>query len=227
MLTLAIDTATRTLSVALIEDQNVLAEISEVAAHAHAERLPLLLDQLLKQTGKQRTDIELVAVGVGPGAYTGLRVGLMFATAFARALKIQLVGICSHDVIAPSNYTGLVVTDARRKEVYLSHYETGNRLFSPIVIKPDQIVQADLAIIGDGVEVFGDIFTTGKLVQISAGRLGLLVNAAIAAGVQVAQIVPNVSPAAGDGADALPVGASLLLSPLPLYLRRPDAAEPK
>ena len=80
---------------------------------------------------------------------------------------------------------------------------------------------------GDGVEVFGDIFTTGKLVQISAGRLGLLVNAAIAAGVQVAQIVPNVSPAAGDGADALPVGASLLLSPLPLYLRRPDAAEPK
>ena len=227
MLTLAIDTATRTLSVALVEDQNVLTEISEVAAQAHAERLPLLLDQLLKQNGKQRTDIELVAVGVGPGAYTGLRVGLMFATAFARALKIQLVGICSHDVIAPSNYTGLVVTDARRKEVYLSHYETGNRLFSPIVIKPDQIVQADLAIIGDGVEVFGDIFTTGKSVQISAGRLGLLVNAAIAAGVQVAQIVPNVSPAAGDGANALPVGASLLLSPLPLYLRRPDAAEPK
>ena len=67
MLTLAIYTATRTLSVALIEDQNVLAEISEVAAQAHAERLPLLLDQLLKQTGKQRTDIELVAVGVGPG----------------------------------------------------------------------------------------------------------------------------------------------------------------
>ena len=227
MLTLAIDTATRTLSVALVEDQNVLTEISEVAAQAHAERLPLLLDQLLKQTGKQRTDIELVAVGVGPGAYTGVRVGLMFATAFARALKVQLVGVCSHDVIAPSNYTGLVVTDARRKEVYLSHYETGNRLFSPIVIKPDQIVQADLAIVGDGVEVFGDIFTTGKLVQISAGRLGLLVNAAIAAGVQVAQIVPNVSPAAGDGADALPVGASLLLSPLPLYLRRPDAAEPK
>ncbi len=227
MLNLAIDTATRTLSVALVEDQNVLTEISEVAAQAHAERLPLLLDQLLKQNGKQRTDIELVAVGVGPGAYTGLRVGLMFATAFARALKIQLVGICSHDVIAPSNYTGLVVTDARRKEVYLSHYETGNRLSSPIVIKPDQIVQGDLAIIGDGVEVFGDIFTTGKLVQISAGRLGLLVNAAIAAGVQVAQIVPNVSPAAGDGANALPVGASLLLSPLPLYLRRPDAAEPK
>jgi len=227
MLNLAIDTATRTLSVALVEDQNVLTEISEVAAQAHAERLPLLLDQLLKQNGKQRTDIELVAVGVGPGAYTGLRVGLMFATAFARALKIQLAGICSHDVIAPSNYTGLVVTDARRKEVYLSHYETGNRLSSPIVIKPDQIVQGDLAIIGDGVEVFGDIFTTGKLVQISAGRLGLLVNAAIAAGVQVAQIVPNVSPAAGDGANALPVGASLLLSPLPLYLRRPDAAEPK
>lgn len=227
MLTLAIDTATRTLSVAIVKDQNLLAEISEVAAQAHAERLPLILDQLLKQTGKQRTDIELVAVGVGPGAYTGLRVGLMFATAFARALKIQLVGICSHDVIAPSNYTGLVVTDARRKEVYLSHYETGNRLFSPIVVKPDQIVQGDLAIIGDGVEVFGDIFTTGKLAQISAGRLGQLVNAAIATGVQVAQIVPNVSPAAGDGANALPVGASLLLSPLPLYLRRPDAAEPK
>lgn len=226
MLTLAIDTATRTLSAALVDNQIVLAEISEVAAQAHAERLPILLDQLLKQTSKHRTDIELVAVGVGPGAYTGLRVGLMFATAFARALKIQLVGICSHDVIAPSNFTGLVVTDARRKEVYLSHYETGNRLFSPIVIKPQQITQGDHLIVGDGVEAFSDIFTAGQSVQISAGRLGQLANAAIAAGVQVAKVVPNLSPAAGDGADALPVGAGLLLPPLPLYLRRPDAVEP-
>jgi tRNA threonylcarbamoyl adenosine modification protein YeaZ len=227
MLTLALDTATRTLSVALVNDQMVLAEASEIAAQSHAERLPILLEQLLNKTGKHRSEITLVAVGVGPGAYTGLRVGLMFATTFARAINAELVGICTHDAIAPAHYSGLVITDARRKEVYLSRYANGNRISSPIVSKPDRIELTDASVIGDGVAVFPEIFPTGKNIAISAGRLGQLVNAAIALGEKPAAVVPKLSASAENGADALPAGIGLLLPPFPLYLRRPDVAEPK
>jgi tRNA threonylcarbamoyl adenosine modification protein YeaZ len=227
MLTLSLDTATRTLSVALVSDQLVLAEASEVAAQSHAERLPILLAQLLSQIGKHSTDINLVAVGVGPGAYTGLRVGLMFATAFARATNAELVGICTHDAIAPDQYSGLVITDARRKEVYLSRYLNGARISSPTVVKPDQIDTTEAAIIGDGVAAFPALFPTGKNISISAGRLGKLANAAVAAGEKPAEIVPKLSASAESGADAIPAGIGLLLPPFPLYLRRPDVAEPK
>ena len=119
MLTLALDTATRTLAVALVQDQQVLAQAAEPAAQSHAERLPELLTQLLTESSLSRHQITQVAVGVGPGAYTGLRVGLMFATAFARAREISLVGICTHDVIAPDDYTGLVVICQAQRGLFI------------------------------------------------------------------------------------------------------------
>jgi tRNA threonylcarbamoyl adenosine modification protein YeaZ len=227
MVTLALDTATLTLSVALVSDQIVLAEVSEVAAQSQAERLPILLEQLLNQAGKHRSEINLVAVGVGPGAYTGLRVGIMFATAFARATNAELVGICTHDAIAPDQYSGFVVTDARRKEVYVSRYTNGKRIASPTVSKPNQIATTNSSVIGDGVGVFSEIFPTGKNVSISAGRIGQLVNAAIAVGEKPTEVVPKLSAATENGAAALPAEIGLLLQPYPLYLRRPDATEPK
>jgi tRNA threonylcarbamoyladenosine biosynthesis protein TsaB len=227
MLTLALDTATRTLAVALVQDQQVLAQAAEPAAQSHAERLPELLTQLLTESSLSRHQITQVAVGVGPGAYTGLRVGLMFATAFARAREISLVGICTHDAIAPDDYTGLVVTDARRKEVYLSKYENGARISAPIVTRPAEIALRDLMVIGDGVTVFPKFFPTGIPTEISAGVLGQRVNALLAAGETAADLLPNLTSASSDGAGAIPQNASALLPALPLYLRRPDVMEPK
>lgn len=227
MLTLALDTATRTLAVALVQDQQILAEAAEPAAQSHAERLPELLAQLLTKTSMSRNKITQIAVGVGPGAYTGLRVGLMFATAFARAREISLVGICTHDVIAPADYTGLVITDARRKEVYLSKYENGRRAAAPIVTRPAEVALGDSMVIGDGVTVFPEFFPTGIPTAISAGVLGQRVNALLAAGVTVADLVPNLTVASSDGAGAIPQDVSALLPALPLYLRRPDVMEPK
>lgn len=227
MLTLAIDTATRTLAVALVQDQQVLGEAAEIAAQSHAERLPQLLSEIMAQAQVTREQITHVAVGVGPGAYTGLRVGLMFATAFARAREIDLVGICTHDVIAPADFTGLVITDARRKEVYLSQYRAGVRLAAPIVIKPAEIAAAGQVVIGDGVAAFPELFPTGSAIPISAGKLGQQVNALLAAGVKIADVVPQVFAANSDGAGAIPQNSSLLLPALPLYLRRPDVMEPK
>lgn len=226
MLTLAIDTATRTLSVALVLDQEVLAEASEPAAQSHAERLPQLLSELLTKAKINRNQITHVAVGVGPGAYTGLRVGLMFATTFARALDIDLVGVCSHDVIATSDFSGVVVTDARRKEVYLSTYQAGKRISGPVVLKPNEIELSNQSVIGDGVLAYPEIFAQGVPVAISAGQLGILVNQAVARGETPAVFVPKVSSANSDGAGAIPDSAGLLLPALPIYLRRPDVAEP-
>lgn len=226
MLTLAIDTATRTLSIALVSDQDVLVEASEPAAQSHAERLPELLTELLIRAKIKRTQITQVAVGAGPGAYTGLRVGLMFATTFARALESPLVGICSHDAIAPTDFNGIVVTDARRKEVYYSEYQAGMRISGPIVLKPSEIKLTNEAIVGDGVLAYPEIFKQGLPVQISAGHLGKLVNQAVALGEKPAVFVPKVSAANSDGAGAIPNKAGILLPALPIYLRRPDVAEP-
>lgn len=227
MVTLAIDTATRTLAVALVQENKVLAEAAEPAAQSHTERLPALLAELSQKSGIARENINLVAVGVGPGAYTGLRVGLMFAKTFARAREIDLVGICTHDVIAPDNYTGIVITDARRKEVYFSTYESGVRIAGPIVIRPTDIETNNSVIIGDGVSVFPDIFPTGIPTSISAGVLGQRVNNLLAAGVVVSEVVPQLTLASSDGSGSLPSNAGPLLPAFPLYLRRPDVMEPK
>ena len=226
MLTLAIDTATKTLSVALVLDQEVLAEASESAAQSHAERLPELIAELLTKAKVSRNQITQVAVGVGPGAYTGLRVGLMFATTFARALNLDLVGICSHDVIAPTDFTGIVITDARRKEVYFSKYEAGKRISGPLVLKPSEIELTNQLVIGDGVLAHPEIFSQGQPVEISSGQLGKLVNQAVIDGELAAEFVPKVSAANSDGAGAIPVNSGILLPPLPIYLRRPDVVEP-
>ena len=85
----------------------------------------------------------------------------------------------------------------------------------------------DSIVIGDGVTVFPEFFPTGIPTAISAGVLGQRVNALLAAGVTVADLVPNLTAASSDGAGAIPQDVSALLPALPLYLRRPDVMEPK
>lgn len=226
MLTLGIDSSTRTLSVALVENQKVRAESSFGAEQQHAELLPELISNLYTEANLSIFDVSAVAVGVGPGAFTGLRVGLMFAKSFGFARSIQVFGVCTHDIIAPTNFTGAVVTDARRKEVYFSNYLNGKRLESPIVIKPDLAATLADTFVGDAIDVYPDKFLNGKTITVSAGRLGMLVNHAVMAGEKVAQLVPNEFAAASDGKGALPKEVGILLPPLPIYLRRPDVVEP-
>ena len=226
MITLAIDTATQTLSLALVSDEVVLVEFSEPAAQSQAERLPQLVAELLLKTKVERNQISCVALGVGPGAYTGLRVGLMFGLTFAKAVSAQAVGFCTHDAIAPDNYTGLVVTDARRKEVYVSQYKSGKRISGPLVVKPESVSQTE-NVLGDGVARYPDVFVNGTQIVISAGLLGQRVNRALLAGEKISQQLPKLTPASSDGSGAVGAASGVLLQPLPIYLRRPDVAEPK
>ncbi len=94
---MAFDTATPAVSVALLGDEGVLAEHTEVDARRHGELLAPGIEKVLAEAGRSSTELTGVAVGVGPGPFTGLRVGLMTARALGDALEIPVHGVCTLD----------------------------------------------------------------------------------------------------------------------------------
>lgn len=161
-LTLAIDTATRRTGIALASAQRVIGELYEEGATAHGEALSRLAARLLQDVDRQQ--ISAVAVGVGPGPFTGLRVGISFAQSFAFALGVPLISVCTLDVIAGEvacNQEFAVATDARRKEVYWARYSAaGKRVGEVRVIKPGELTDEErwLPTSGDAVEIYGELF---------------------------------------------------------------------
>jgi tRNA threonylcarbamoyl adenosine modification protein YeaZ len=159
--------------------------------------------EVLERAGAISQDVTAVAVGVGPGPFTGLRVGLVTARTMALALGIPVYGVCSLDAIAlevvgtgaaPGSF--LVATDARRKEVYLASYDAdGRRLEGPVVTKPADVATS-VPVAGAGPELYPDAFSSA--------------------------IAPS-RPSAGWLASGVTAELVDLLDPEPLYLRRPDA----
>lgn len=141
-LVLAIDTATPavTAGVVKLEGGEILAERVTVDARAHAERLTPNVLGALADAGLTVTDLNAVVVGCGPGPFTGLRVGMATAAAYGHALGIPVHGVCSLDAIG-IHTTGdaLVVTDARRREVYWARYRNGFRVDGPAVNAPADV----------------------------------------------------------------------------------------
>jgi tRNA threonylcarbamoyl adenosine modification protein YeaZ len=145
VLLLAIDTSTTAITVALHDGDRVLAEATTLDARAHAEHLAPGLHEVLGTAGAAPHDVTDVVVGIGPGPFTGLRVGIVTGHTFAAALGIPVRGLCSLDALAHETWLGghrgdlLVATDARRKEVYAAHYvlddEDATRVAGPIVDK--------------------------------------------------------------------------------------------
>ncbi|MGC2567352.1 MAG: tRNA (adenosine(37)-N6)-threonylcarbamoyltransferase complex dimerization subunit type 1 TsaB, partial [Mycobacterium sp.] len=118
-LVLAIDTATPAVTAGIVDGSGVLAERVSIDARAHAERITPNVLAALADAGRTMADLGAVVVGCGPGPFTGLRVGMATAAAYGHALGIPVYGVCSLDAIGGQT-TGetLVVTDARRREVY-------------------------------------------------------------------------------------------------------------
>ena len=204
---LAFDTATPLVTVALHDGDDVVVELTADRAMKHAEQLAPLIDQALGEAGVVRQDLTAIAVGVGPGPFTGLRVGLVTARTLAFALDLPVYGVCSLDVLAVEAVASgavagdfVVATDARRKEVYLALYDAGGaRLDGPLVDKP-AAVATDAPAAGPGAELYPDSFPN---------RVG-----------------PTV-PSAGWLARADAEELVELRDPEPLYLRRPDAEAPR
>jgi len=201
VLLLGLDTATPAVTVALHDGDQPLAQLVTVDAHRHAE---LLAPAIAK-----------VVAGVGPGPFTGLRVGLVTARVLGAALGIPVYGLCSLDVIAADVAAGgdagpggdfLVATDARRRELYWARYDSsGRRTTGPEVSVPAAIPVAGLPAAGEGPMLYPELLPDGLGPAFPA--------AATLCRIAVAAL------AAGDP-------GKLLLPPEPLYLRRPDVREP-
>lgn len=202
---LAFDTATPLVTVAVYDGESGLVVVEHVADRAmkHAEQLAPLIDGSMAEAGIVRQDLTAIAVGVGPGPFTGLRVGLVTARTLGYVLDVPVYGVCSLDVLAVEAVaTGAVdepfavATDARRKEVYLARYDAdGSRLEGPLVDKPAALA-TDGPVAGQGALLYPDAFPS---------RVG-----------------PD-APSAGWLARAVAEERAELHDPEPLYLRRPDA----
>ncbi|MGW5656445.1 tRNA (adenosine(37)-N6)-threonylcarbamoyltransferase complex dimerization subunit type 1 TsaB [Streptomyces humi] len=210
MLLLALDTATPAVTVALHDGTAVIASSSQVDARRHGELLLPAVDRVLAEAGIKLDAVTAIAVGVGPGPYTGLRVGLMTADTFGLALGVPVHGLCTLDALAYAADIGsgpfVVATDARRKEVYWATYaDSRTRLTEPAVDRPADIAErvAGLPAVGAGALLYPDTFpAVHEPEHVSAAALASLAAERLAAG------------------EELP-------APRPLYLRRPDAQVPK
>jgi tRNA threonylcarbamoyl adenosine modification protein YeaZ len=138
---LAIDTSTSRTSVAIIEADTVLFSGFLDGATAHGPSLPALVQEALAIS-----DVNEVVVGMGPGPFTGLRVGIAFAQSFALARDIPVRGVCSLDAIAAQigEKDFIVTVDARRKEVYWARYTDGVRVGEPAVNFPADVAGAPI-----------------------------------------------------------------------------------
>jgi tRNA threonylcarbamoyl adenosine modification protein YeaZ len=139
-LVLAIDTATPVVTAGVVADGELLAERVTVDPRAHAERITPNVLGALADAGRRMADLGAVVVGCGPGPFTGLRVGMATAAAYGHALGIPVYGVCSLDAIGgQTSGETLVVTDARRREVYWARYREGIRTGGPAVDAPASV----------------------------------------------------------------------------------------
>lgn len=210
---LAMDTATSAITVAVHDGAQVLATRAVVDPRRHTELLAPLVAETLAGAGTAAAEVTHVAVGTGPGPFTGLRVGLVTAVTFAHARGISVHGLCSLDALAAAaaieGHEGLllVATDARRKEVYWARYRcaagSATAIDEPTVTRPADLPDEVRALptVGRGPLLYPDLLPHGSdLLDVDAGVLATLAVGRISAG------------------DDMPVE--------PLYLRRPDAVAP-
>jgi tRNA threonylcarbamoyl adenosine modification protein YeaZ len=220
VLVLALDTSGGAVTVALHDGGAVVARRSTLDARRHAELLAPSIAAVLDEAGATRTQVTSVAVGVGPGPFTGLRAGVVTARVLALALGVEVVGVCSLDALAlqvapqlqgegspGSGGRFVVATDARRHELYWALYEprpdgVPRRLDGPAVTAPAELPDG-VPVAGRGATLYPGAFAPppGPL-DVDAGAVAELA----------------VRELASDRTGLLP--------PEPLYLRRPDAVPP-
>ena len=195
---LAIDTSVG-VSIALLDSAKVITNFTDTQHGIQGELTSAKITELLNQNSMSAKYLTDIVVGVGPGPYTGLRVGIATAQALGFALDIPVHGICSLDAVAfEFGKPCIVVTDARRKELYWANYNQ-QRIDDPQVNKPSELIELfpDATFVGPAANLYPDVIR-GTQISLNASALGQLF------------VSSNVK--------TLPVS--------PLYLRKPDAVEP-
>lgn len=200
MLLLALDTSTPAATVAVHDGRRVLAEATEIGVNRHGELLTPLVAAVLRAAGGTPRDITAIGVGLGPGPFTGLRVGLATAAALADAVGVPAYGVGSLDVLAHDRGAVVAATDARRREVYWAVYDAAGTLVTGPHVGPPNDLPTDRPVVGPAVDLYPD-----RLVGEPAWP-------------RAADLATLVAPRAEreEPADRL----------TPCYLRRPDAVPP-
>jgi tRNA threonylcarbamoyladenosine biosynthesis protein TsaB len=223
---LAIDTAGSACSVALGHGAAVLAVERQTMRYGHAEALVPMIDRVMAAVALPRAALDGVAVAVGPGGFTGIRVGLGAAQGIALALNLRLIGVTSFAAVAaalpaaPGVAPGvaLVALDSRREDLYVQLFDraAGMPLAEPAAIMPDDLAEHIRAFVGDQ-----KLLLAGDMAEPAAAALGGRFAAEIAAG------------SAPDATGVLTAALCQIMrepadSPArPLYLRPPDVTLPK
>ncbi|HMM93507.1 tRNA (adenosine(37)-N6)-threonylcarbamoyltransferase complex dimerization subunit type 1 TsaB [Phycicoccus sp.] len=212
MLTLAIDTSTSAIGVAVARPGAPAVTAVAIDPRKHTELLAPLVEQALAEAGVGVGDVTDIAVGTGPGPFTGLRVGMVTAVTMGYALGVPVHGVCSLDVLAEQALTAsdadelLVATDARRREVYWARYArdadgAARALDAPAVDAPAHLPERTrmLPVAGRGPLLYPDLFPAPlpEVLDVDPSVLARIAGRRLAAGTP------------------MPVE--------PLYLRRPDA----
>jgi len=196
---LAIDTSVG-ISVAVHDGAETVTELSSSQHGLQGELTAQYMQNALDAAGCLATEITTVVVGVGPGPFTGLRVGIASALTFAHALEIPIHGLCSLDAIGFTKLTECIaITDARRKELYWAKYRNGLRVNEPAVNTPKEILELHptAEFIGPATELYPEVLN-GQHVELQAGNL----------------------------ANLFARGLGQFLPITPMYLRKPDAVPP-
>jgi tRNA threonylcarbamoyl adenosine modification protein YeaZ len=207
VLLLAFDTATPAVTVALHDGDQIVAAQGAIDARRQGELLVPFIDRALRSAGAGRGDLTAIAVGTGPGPYTGLRAGLVTARVLGSALRLPVDGVCTLDIIAAAVTAPggefLVATDARRKELYWARYSAaGERISGPQVCPATDLEAGGLPVAGEGALLYPEL---------GAEPIGpRYPDAADLAAISAKRIASGIPPAPSE----------------PLYLRRPDAREP-
>jgi tRNA threonylcarbamoyl adenosine modification protein YeaZ len=212
VLVVVVDTSTPAVTAAVARVTGgaveVLAQRRTVDARAHGELLAPSVAAMLSQARVAVGELGAVVAGLGPGPFTGLRVGLVTAAALGQALAIPTYGVCSLDGLgALTSGPVLAATDARRKEIYWAVYADGVRVQGPAVGRAAEVathLPAGVVAVGDGARLYADALGVPVRDEPRYPDAGAL--AALAA----------------DRVRSAAPGETLV----PLYLRRPDAVEP-
>jgi tRNA threonylcarbamoyladenosine biosynthesis protein TsaB len=221
MIILGIETATMTGGLALIDEEKLISEYTLNMKTTHSSRLMPALDWILKDASLNKNQINGIAISIGPGSFTGLRIGLATAKGLAMGLNIPLVTVPTLDALAYNvsyvPYQICPIQDARKKEVYsaIFRYENGiiTRKSPYQVISPDELINQineKTIMLGDGLNIYGELFRE-KL-----GEFAIFANNS--------QRLPRASVIAELGLAKLKAGEITdLASSEPLYIRRADA----
>jgi tRNA threonylcarbamoyladenosine biosynthesis protein TsaB len=225
---LAIDTALDSVSVCLTSADTVLANAEAESDRRHGEMLAPMIQAVLHQAGCTVNDVGCIAVDVGPGLFTGMRVGIATAKAMAEVLEVDLVGVSSLEVLAQQARTSgaaldvdvvASIIDARRGEVFWSLFRAADaeQLTSPRAGSPEECLESiaargqSVCLVGTGVGRYTSIFDDGLRLAVPEFRVS-----SSDSGVPKASTVASI--ARGRLIDAVTVDELV-----PMYLRAPDA----